>query len=69
MPSKTTITKASTEKQVEALEAAAKIAGVTKAQAIEAALKAYCEAQGVTWPETATHGGMRPGGFIGKKKA
>ena len=66
MPSKAMITKSATDEQVAALEKAAENAGMTKAQAIDAALQAFCEAHGVQWPTTGKHGGLRPGAFGNK---
>ena len=69
MPSKAMITKSATDEQVAALEKAAEKAGITKAQAIEAALKAFCEAQGIQWPSIGKHGGLRPGAFGNKDES
>lgn len=59
MPAPHTISKGLTEAQYAAFEKARKKAGLTVNQAKEAMLQMFCHGQGVEWPKTSQHGGIR----------
>lgn len=59
MPSKFTVGKAVSEEQHAAFEKVMEQIGLSKSEAVDAALKAFCESHGVPWPPTKPHGGRR----------
>lgn len=61
MPAYSTASKGLSEAQDEALNRACILAGISRPEAIDQALKLFVESQGLKWPETQQHGGYRHG--------
>lgn len=59
MPSKFTVGKAVSEEQYAAFSAVLAKLGISKSEAVETALRAFCEANDQPWPPTKPHGGRR----------